>query len=139
MEASSLPTIGKLIMLLLSLCGMPTEKENLWIDIITDHGVAETMFIKPTEKGFSLYESDQEGAEKLMEIHRGDSPTSFEVPLADQKIDLKEMFPAYDFADIGRVKSLELKSTEGATVILKRSGTVFYVTSPDEATLSIHK
>jgi hypothetical protein len=139
MSVTSLTAAGKLIMMLLCLCGMPQGKEMLWIDVINQKGVVETIVAKPTADGFALFESDKDDAEKLMDIRRDGSTTSFTVSPDDRKIDLKKIFPAHDFKDISIAPKAELKSADAGTFKITRSGGTVYVTEPSGMTFSIHK
>lgn len=137
MNFISLTAAAKLIMMLLCLCGMPQGKDTLWIDVINEKGVIEIVMAKPTADGFELFAKD--GADKLMDIRRDGSSTSFVVSPDNQKIDLTKTFPSSDFKDISTVSEVELKAAEGGSFKMTRSGGTFYVTSPSGVTFSIHK
>jgi hypothetical protein len=137
MEPVTLTAAGKLIMILLCLCGMPQDKDAFWIDVINEKGVVETVVAKPTADGFALFEKD--GVEKLMDIRRDGSTTSFVVSDDHRKIDLAKMFPSVDFKDFSTVSNAELKAAEGSEFKVTRSGGTFYVTGPSGVTFSIHK
>jgi hypothetical protein len=137
MEFTSLTAAGKLIMMLLCLCGMPEGKDTLWIDVINEKGVVETVMAKSTADGFALFEKD--GVEKLMDIRRDGSATSFVVSDDNRKIDLTKIFPSSDFKDFSTVSKVELKAAEGGDYKLTRSGGTVYVTGPSRVTFSIHK
>ncbi len=139
MDITSLTAAGKLIMMLLCLCGMPQGKEMLWIDVINQKGVVETVVAKPIADGFALFESDKDDAEKLLDIHRDDSTTSFTVSPDNRKIDLKKIFPAHDFKDISSAPKAELKSADAGIFKITRSGGTVYVTEPSGMTFIIHK
>ena len=137
MNAISLTAAGKLIMMLLCQCGMPQGKDTLWIDVINEKGVVETVMAKPTADGFALFEKD--GVEKLMDIRRDGSTTSYVISDDNRKIDLKKTFPAQDFKDISTASKVELKDAEGGNFKLTRSGGTVYVTEPSGMTFSVHK
>jgi hypothetical protein len=139
MEFTSLTAAGKLIMMLLCLCGMPQGKETMFIDVINEKGIVETVVVKPTADGFALFGNDKEGAEKLMDIRRDGSTTSFVVSDDNRKIDLSKVFPAHDFKDIATASNVELKAAEGGNFTMRRSGGTVYVTHPLGVTFSIHK
>jgi hypothetical protein len=139
MEFTSLTAAGKLIMMLLCLCGMPQGKETMFIDVINEKGIVETVVAKPTADGFALFENAKEGAEKLMDIRRDGSTTSFVVSDDNRKIDLKTVFPTHDFKDISTASNVELKAAEGGNFKMRRSGGTVYVTGPSGVTFSIHK
>lgn len=139
MAITSLTAAGKLIMMLLCLCGMPQGKDTMFIDVIKENGVVETVVAKPTADGFTLFENEKEGAKKLMDIHRDGSATSFVVSDDNRKIDLTKTFPAHDFKDISSASNVELKATEGGNFKMRRSGGTVYVTGPSGVTFSIHK
>lgn len=124
-------------MMLLCLRGIPLGKDTLRIDVITEKGVVESIVAKPTADGFALFETD--ATEKLMEIHRGGSATSFVVSDDNRKIDLAQIFPSVDFKDFPTVSEAELQTAEGGEFKVTRSGDTFYVTGPSGVTLSIHK
>lgn len=130
-------------MTLLCLSGMPQSKENMRIDVITEKGIIETVVVKPTPDGFALFEGDEDDAEKLMDIRRAGSPTSFTVSGSENEIDLKKIFPAYDFRNIKTASDVELKAViKGGGFVsfkLKRSGGTFYVSESAGFTYSIHK
>ena len=137
----TLTAAGKLIMMLLCLCGMPQGEETLFIDVIAE-GIVETIVAKPTADGFALFEKD--GGEKLMDIRRDGSAPSFVVAENTRKIDLTEIFPSSDFKDFSTASKVDLKAVERGNIkggifkVTRSSGTA-YVTGPAGVTLSIHK
>ena len=138
MELAPITAAAKLIMMLLCLCGMPEGKKMLWIDVIKEEGVVETIIAKPTADGFALFENEKEGAEMLMEIRCDGSATSFVVSEDSRKIDLKKVFPDHELKDISTASNVELEAAEGGTFKLRRSGSTVYVTGPTGVTFSIH-
>lgn len=137
MEAALFTAAGKLIMILLCLCGMSPDKDPLRIDVISKKGVVESLVVKPTADGFTLWE--QEGVKKLMDIRRDGSATSFVVSENKRRIDLTKVFPDGDFKDFSSVSQVELKDSEGGDFKVTRSGGAFYVTGPSGVTFSIHR
>lgn len=116
---------------------MPQGKDTFWIDVITEKGVVETVVAKPTADGFALFEKD--GIEKLMDIRRDGSATSFVVSDDNRKIDLTKIFPSNDFKDFSTAAKVELKAAEGGDFKVTRSGGTVYVTGPSGVIFSIHK
>ncbi len=140
MEITSLTAAGKLIMILLCLCGRPQTKETLRIDVISNkNGIEETIVVKPSSEGFVLWSSDQGDAEKLMDIRRDGSPTSLVFSKGKQKFNLEEVFPTANFKDLPTASKVDLKADGIGSIKVTRSGSTVYVAGPAGLTFSIHK
>jgi hypothetical protein len=124
--------VTELLLVVLSIIAAPSELKEFRVDSIHQSGRVESMVVHRTVGGFTLHlqEGDQL-VEKGSIRQVAGKPAAFALKMGDapeQVVDLRVGIPDFNVADLEKSKELDLKTSDGKTIHVHRSGLAVYLT-----------
>jgi hypothetical protein len=124
--------VTELLLVVLSIIAAPSELKEFRVDSIHQSGRVESMVVHRTVGGFMLHlQQGDQLVEKGSIRQVAGKPAAFVLKMGDapeQVVDLRVGIPDFNVADLEKSKELDLKTSDGKTIHVHRSGSAVYLT-----------
>ena len=124
--------VTDLFMMVLSVLAAPADMKEFRLDVVQHSGEVETVIVKRTESGFTLF---QQQGEKLVEagtiVAAKGKQNVYVLKLGDvpeQTFDLAASVKDFSLDGLRKATTLDLKANDGVAIRLRRSGGAVYLT-----------
>ncbi len=130
--------LSQFFMLILCVLAGPPDAKEFRIDALRTSGsVLETFVVRRTDTGFALVDPDSGAGIGSIKAAPG-KPGAYVLKIGDgseQIYDLNTVIPDFKLAELQTGKNLELKTSGGEKLQVKRSGGVTYLLLPKSDTI----
>jgi len=135
--------VSELLMMVLSVLAVPTDMKEFRLDVVNHSGHVETLLVKRTDEGFTVYDQREErvtewgtirpaGSKKDVYLFKqGNAP--------EQTLDIAASIKSLSLEGLRKATKLDLKASDGVVIHVARSGVVVYLTpEKGQATYACH-
>ena len=124
--------VSDFFMMVLSILAVPSDMNEFRLDLIQHSGQVETLLVRRTDAGFSLFEQRGEQLVERGTIRPADEKKdvySLKLDNApEQKFDFSASLKDFSLEGLRKATRLDLKAADGTAIYVRRSGGAVYLT-----------